>query len=282
MDFVELKVEVNAEFSDILVAELAEIGYESFVETDAGLDAYIAEDRFDRGKVAGLIRRYRRQADIRYAFSTLERINWNERWEKSYEPIAVDERCLVRAAFHPADERFDYQIVITPQMSFGTGHHETTFLMLSGQLRTEHRGKRVLDVGCGTGILAIMASLRGASRVVAVDVDEWAVENARENAERNHCENVTIYLGTIDQVAVGERFDLLLANINRNVLLRDIPAYADCLQPGGQLLVSGFYESDAEDIGQVAAGCRLVREEQRTKNQWACVSFRKEAAVNGR
>lgn len=275
MDFVELKVEVNTEFSDILVAELAEIGYESFVETDAGLDAYIAEDRFDRGKVAGLIRRYRRQTDIRYAFSTLERINWNERWEKGYEPIAVDGQCLVRAAFHPADERFPYQIVITPKMSFGTGHHETTSLMLSGQLRTEHRGKRVLDVGCGTGILAIMASLRGASQVVAVDVDEWAVENARENAELNHCGNVTVRLGTVEEV-VSERFGLLLANINRNVLLREIPAYAACLQPGGQLLVSGFYESDAKDIGQVAFRSQLVWEEQRTMNQWACVSFRKE------
>jgi ribosomal protein L11 methyltransferase len=273
MDFVELKLQIGAGFSDILMAELAEIGYDSFLDTDEGLNAYITEDQFSESTLQGLIQKYQGMTDIGYVFDVLEKKNWNEVWEKSYDPIVVDEVCLVRATFHPADDRFPYQIVITPKMSFGTGHHETTALMLSSQLVTDHQGKRVLDVGCGTGILAIMASKLGASQVMAFDLDEWAVENCRENIELNGCRNLSVSQGTIGDVDPTERFDIILANINRNVLLQEIPVYARLLGVGGQLLVSGFYEHDTEDIIKVAAGADLIKTEQRVQNQWTCIAF---------
>jgi ribosomal protein L11 methyltransferase len=273
MDFVELKLQIGAGFSDILMAELAEIGYDSFVDTDEGLNAYITEGQFSESPLQDLVQKYQGMTDIQYDFSVLEKKNWNEVWEKSYEPIVVDEVCLVRATFHSADDRFPYQIVITPKMSFGTGHHETTALMLSSQLRTDHQGKKVLDVGCGTGILAIMASKLGASQVKAFDIDEWAVENCRENIELNQCGNLFVSQGTIRDVDPSERFDIILANINRNVLLQEIPVYARLLSPEGKLLVSGFYEHDAEDITKIADGAGLTRREQRVQNQWTCVIF---------
>jgi ribosomal protein L11 methyltransferase len=276
MDFVELKVQVGKDFSDILMAELAEIGYDSFVDTEEGLDAYIDEASFEEDALQKLVLKYQDQTGVQYAFSTLERKNWNEEWENSYEPIVVNDTCLVRAAFHPADERFRYQIVITPKMSFGTGHHETTVLMLTEQLQTNHQGRKVLDVGCGTGILAIMASMLGASRVMAFDIDEWAVENARENVALNHGDNITVEQGTLAKVGISEKYDIVLANINRNVLLEEIPSYAALLQPCGLLLVSGFYESDVPDIVLVAAGAGLVQKKQGVQNRWTCITFQKE------
>ncbi len=280
MDFVELKVQVGKDFSDILMAELAEIGYESFIDTEEGLDAYIEEAAFAEDALQQLVVKYQDQTGVRYAFSTLERKNWNEEWENSYEPIVVNDTCLVRAAFHPADERFRYQIVITPKMSFGTGHHETTVLMLTNQLQTDHQGKKVLDVGCGTGILAILASMLGAARVMAFDTDEWAVENARENAVLNHGDNITVEQGTLAKIGISDKYDIILANINRNVLLEEIPSYAALLQPAGLLLVSGFYESDVPNIALVAARAGMAQKKQELKNQWACVTFQKEEKGN--
>jgi ribosomal protein L11 methyltransferase len=273
MDFVELKLQIPAEFTDILIAELAEIGYDSFVDTPEGVDAYITEDQFAEASLQDLIRKYQALTDIEYQFNRLEKQNWNETWEKSYEPINVDDVCLVRAAFHPADDRFKYQIVITPKMSFGTGHHETTSMMLSTQLGIDHQGKKVLDVGCGTGILAIMACLLGAKEVLGFDIDEWAVENTRENIGLNHCDFMTVSQGTIENVDPSLRFDIILANINRNVLLQEIPVYRRFLSPGGKLLVSGFYEHDIEDIARTAEEAGLKKMSQRIKNQWACVVF---------
>jgi ribosomal protein L11 methyltransferase len=275
LDFIELKVTVSPDFSDILIAELAEIGFESFVDTDEGLNAYIQSHDFALDQVEEIRQKYSGLAQIVYTFSTIERKNWNEEWEKSYQPIIIGNQCLVRASFHQSQGQYPYEIIINPKMSFGTGHHETTSLMLENQLAISHTDAIVLDVGCGTGILAIMACKRGASKVDAFDTDEWAVENSRENFELNNCTHATVQKGTIKEVNLAPVYTIVLANINRNVLLNEIPAYALLLPQGGFLLLSGFYEKDIADIEQLALASGLTKEGQRVKQPWASLIFKK-------
>lgn len=275
MDFIELKVTVPPDFSDILIAELAEIGFESFLDTDYGVDGYIPAHVFDEQQVTSITEKYSHLTPINYTFSTIKRRNWNEEWEKSYEPIIIGNQCLVRASFHEGLGTYPYEIIINPKMSFGTGHHETTALMLENQLVISHTGKRVLDVGCGTGILAIMACKRGAAKVDAFDIDEWAVENSRENFELNSCNTATIQQGTIREVKLTPSYDIVLANINRNVLLDEIPVYATLLPAGGMMLLSGFYEKDIADIESLATTQGFSKREQRIKQPWASLVFEK-------
>lgn len=275
MNFVELKVSVQPEFSDIMVAELAELGYDSFVDTEEGVAAYVSEELFDEEGVKEVVKRYEDVTALAYVFTTIKKKNWNEEWEKGYSPIVVEDKVLVRATFHPADSRYPYQIIITPKMSFGTGHHETTALMLANQLLVNHQYKRVLDVGCGTGILAIMAFLLGANDVMAFDIDEWAVENTRENVLLNGCENMAVEQGKIEDIQLDEQYDVVLANINRNVLLQDVPAYAALLPYEGTLIVSGFYEQDVKDIENIAQQSGLTKVSQKEKNNWVSIIFRK-------
>ena len=272
MNYTELTLTVSPDFADILTAELAELGYESFVETDAGLNAYIPETDFDEAAVTELIARYTAQTLIDYQTVLLEKRNWNAEWEANYDPIEVVTETgsvRVRASFHAPDPAFQHDLVINPKMSFGTGHHETTAMMLAHQLGISHSGKRVLDVGSGTGILAILGVKLGAAYALAFDVEEWAVKNAIENADLNGCTNrMHVFQGTIADVDADERFDIILANINRNVLLAEIPAYVGLLSPGGCLLVSGFYETDAPDIQQKATDSGLTLTGSKTQNQW--------------
>ncbi|SFD99103.1 50S ribosomal protein L11 methyltransferase [Spirosoma endophyticum] len=275
MNYMELQLRLSPDYTDILTAELAELGFESFVETDEGLNAYITEPDFDEKAVQELIAKYDSQTAIAYEVSSLEKRNWNAEWERDYEPIEVASQVRVRASFHELDARFRYDIVINPKMSFGTGHHETTAMMLEQQLSLDFADKAVLDVGSGTGILAVLAAKMGAQDVLAFDIEEWAVENARENAELNDCPQVTVFQGTIADVDPSNRYDIVLANINRNVLLAEIPTYTDLLKTDGYLLVSGFYEHDALDIQQKAieAGLRPVR--SMTNREWTSLVFQK-------
>lgn len=284
MNYSELQLRLSPDYTDILTAELAELGYESFVETDEGLNAYIIEPDFSEQAVQELIAKYAGQTAIAYEVNSLEKRNWNAEWERSYEPIEVgigpDASVRVRASFHPSDGSdgsgpFQYDIVIDPKMSFGTGHHETTAMMLEQQLGLDFVGKSVLDVGSGTGILAILAAKMGASNVLAFDIEEWAVENARENAELNDCPQVEVLMGTIADVDPNNQYAIILANINRNVLLAEIPTYTNLLTENGYLVVSGFYENDAADIDQKAAEAGLVMTNRLTKNQWTSLSFYK-------
>lgn len=278
MNYIELQLTLSPDFADILTAELAELGFESFTETDEGLNAYVPESDFDADEVAELVARYQAQTAIAYAVNSLEKRNWNAEWEQNYQPIEVVTEAAsvrVRASFHEPDNRFTYELLINPKMSFGTGHHETTHMMMQHQLGLDQVGKTVLDVGSGTGILAILAVKLGATDALAFDIEEWAVENAKENAMLNHCPQVRVFGGTIEGVPVNERFDVVLANINRNVLLAEIPAYVAHLQPGGHLLVSGFYDRDAPAIRQKAAEAGLSVITQLTRNQWASVLFKK-------
>lgn len=270
--YIETQFTLSADFSEILIAELAEIGYESFVETDDGLLAYIVEEAFATAPLDQIVKQYADLTPILYQYQTLETKNWNEEWEKNYQPIEVAGQIRVRASYHTPDPRFEYDIVIDPKMSFGTGHHETTTLVMQQQLLIPHRQKSVLDVGSGTGILAILAEKLGATQLTAFDIEEWAYHNAVENAAMNGCQYITVFQGTIADCPPAQ-YDIVLANINRNILLAEIPHYVQFMKERSTLIVSGFYEKDASDIAQKAAdsGLRLV--EQQVLNQWTTIRF---------
>lgn len=280
MNYTELSLTVSTDYADILTAELAELGFESFVETDEGLNAYIPEPDFDADALRNLIARYTDQTTIVYQITSLEKRNWNAEWEQSYQPIEVANLVRVRASFHEPDERYTYDLIVNPKMSFGTGHHETTAMMLEHQLSIDHTGKGVLDVGSGTGILAILAARMGAADVLAFDIEEWAVENAIENAALNGCPQIRVFQGTIADVDPGSRFDVVLANINRNVLLAEIPTYTSLMREGAYLLVSGFYEHDAIDIERKANETGLTSIRGMTMNQWTALVFQKQGHVD--
>ncbi len=275
MEFTQLSLTAPVDWVDILIAELAQIGYESFVETENGVDAYVQTDQFSEAGVQEIIRKYDEVAQISYSVNHVARQNWNEEWEKNYPPVMIEDQCIVRASFHQVEKPFRYEIIINPKMSFGTGHHETTSLMLSNQLEMDFTGKRVMDVGSGTGILAVMAAKKGAAWVDAFDTEEWAVENAIENSQLNGVTNIRIQQGTIQEVQLGGPYGIVLANINRNVLLQEIPLYVSYLVPDGYLLISGFYEQDIDELDRVASKHHLQQIRHTTKHQWASVLYRK-------
>jgi ribosomal protein L11 methyltransferase len=276
MNYIELTLELDPDFVEILTAELAEVGFESFVETDEGLQAYVQEEMFEESVLNELLEKYQEMAGISSSWQVLERKNWNEEWERSYDPIEVNGKVRVRATFHEPDPSFEYDLLIQPKMSFGTGHHETTWLVMNEQLSLPHHGITVMDVGCGTGILAILADKLGAKNILGFDIDEWAVENTRENFEMNRLpESSEVFMGTIDGVPAGRTFGGILANINRNILLDEIPKYVRHLEKDGWLVTSGFYEIDQADIERCAAENGLKKRHSNTRNQWATVVFEK-------
>jgi ribosomal protein L11 methyltransferase len=272
--YIETRLTLNPDYNDILMAELAEIGYESFVESNDGLSAYITDTSFDLDALQQIIERYQSMTAITFESQQLETKNWNEEWERNYQPIEVAGRIRVRASYHTPDPAFEYDIVIDPKMSFGTGHHETTTLVMEQQLLLDHQEKSVLDVGSGTGILAILAEKLGANRLTAFDIEEWAYLNAVENAAMNGCTHIHVFQGTIADCPAAT-YDIVLANINRNILLQEIPTYTEFLVGGGTLMVSGFYEFDIADIVQKAEEVNLRLVAQKTLNQWAVLRFEK-------
>lgn len=256
---------------DILIAELAELGFESFVEHDKGLNAYVLKKQVDAKAIADLFVVKNKAFTISWFSKEIEQENWNAIWEQSFEPITVDDKCVVRAPFHPkANVSFD--IVIEPKMSFGTGHHETTHMMLTHMLNNDFKDKSVLDMGCGTGVLAILAEMKGAKKVDAIDIDEWSCENTKENSERNNCTKITAYLGDASLLK-DKSYDVVLANINRNILLEDIPLYVRCLKKNGNLFVSGFYKDDLAAISSKCASLNLRLEKKLEKNNWVSAKY---------
>lgn len=275
MNYIEYNFTVSPKEpgSEILVAELGEVGFESFVDTPTGIKAYIPKDLWKKDILQNIFILRSNEFIISYQIKEIEQVNWNEEWEKNFSPIVVEDICTVRATFHPTPTT-RYDIMITPKMSFGTGHHETTYMMLQQLILLSLENVKVLDMGCGTGILAIMASLRGARDITAIDIDPWCVENATENVQQNNCDFITVKQGEVSVIA-GEKYNLILANINRNILLSDIPAYAQSLLPQGVLLVSGFYLEDLTAIQECsqAAGLHYISHIER--NNWVSAKFQR-------
>ncbi|NHE57047.1 50S ribosomal protein L11 methyltransferase [Cyclobacterium plantarum] len=276
MEYLEFKITCKEAYREILMAEMAGIGFDSFLETEEGFDAYILPGDLDKNEWKELLARYTGPASIQIREGILPKVNWNEAWEKHYDPITVMDKVYVRATFHPSKEAaFAHEIIINPKMSFGTGHHATTYLMLTWQLSLDHQNKKVMDAGSGTGILAIMAKKLGAETVTAFDIDDWSVANGNENFEINGLQNITMQKGNVRTVNKERYYDLVLANINKNVLLDEMATYAQVLDKEGYLVLSGFYESDIADIRKEAEKCGLLYKDKKSNNQWAALLFGK-------
>jgi ribosomal protein L11 methyltransferase len=257
--------------SDILIAQLGEVGFESFVEEDFGVLAYIQKQDWKESILESVGIFENPNFELSYTFKEIEQENWNATWEQNFQPIVVDDICMIRAPFH---EKLDviYDIVIEPKMSFGTGHHETTHMMLQHLLELDMKHKAVLDMGSGTGVLAILAAMRGAKSIDAIDIDNWCYLNAKENVERNNVEFISVYEGDASLLTT-QRYDVIIANINRNILLKDIHTYADCLNPNGVLLLSGFYTGDLEMITKKCMDNKLRFQKNIEKNNWVAAKY---------
>ena len=273
---VTFKVEPCSETAtDVLAALMAEIGFESFIECEGGTEAYIQQSLFDEDAMKGILADFPMpDTAVEYTISEPEDKNWNEEWEKNFfQPIVIGDRCVIHSTFHKDYPHAEYDIVINPQMAFGTGHHETTSSIIGELLDADLQGKRVLDMGCGTSILAILASMRGADNVTAIDIDDWCVNNSRDNIQLNGISNIEVELGDASSLQGKAPFDIVIANINRNILLNDMAAYTACMHPGSEIYMSGFYVKDIDAICQKGKSLGLEFVHYREKNNWAAVKL---------
>lgn len=255
---------------DILAALLADVGFESFEQTEDGVDAFVKKELWDKDTVSEVIKSYDFEAKIDFSEELVVGQDWNEEWEKHYfNPIVFEDKCVIHSSFHKDFPRLQYDIVIDPKMAFGTGHHETTSLMIKRILDAEMTGKSVLDMGTGTGVLAILSAMVGAANVVGVEIDPPAYENAVANAQLNGHPEIDLRLGGAETVAESNSFDFVLANINRNIITADIDRYASALKVGGEMMLSGFYVDDVPVVEAAANKCGLERVSVIEKNRWA-------------
>jgi len=258
---------------DLLINELADLGFDTFEEAEFGFKAYIAEVAFNKQLLDDTLAVYREQFNFSYEFNLMAQQNWNEVWESNFEPIQILDKVWVRATFHQPQPKFPYEIVIDPKMAFGTGHHETTAMMMEMMLDTDFKGKKVLDMGCGTGILAILAEKLGAVDLVAIDNDLACYDSTLENASLNNCNHIRALCGSKEAIPI-EQFDIILANINRNILLDQVDRYAWVLKSGGELYLSGFYENpDLEIIETEAAHYNLTFISHLKNKDWVAAKF---------
>ena len=264
--------------NDVLAAILGDAGFESFVEQEDGIAAYIQKDLYDETTVKTAIAEFPLpDTKIEYTFTEAEDKDWNEEWEKNYfKPIRIGKDCIIRASFHEHEPGYAYNIIIDPKMAFGTGNHETTFLMISEILKLDLTSKELLDMGCGTAVLTILAHMKGAGRVVAIDIDEWAYNNALENIRLNNTNDIQVALGGAEQIPAFGTFDIVFANINRNILLNDIRHYSECMKPGAFLYMSGFYVQDIPAIEEECKHNGLALLSHTEKNNWAAVKVQKQ------
>lgn len=261
--------------NDVLASVLGDVGFESFVEQENGLTAYIQQALCHEEEIKAALADFPvPETNITYTFVEAEDKDWNEEWEKNFfQPIIIGERCVIHSTFHQDVPQAEYDIVINPQMAFGTGHHETTSLIIGELLESELNGKSLLDMGCGTSILAILARMRGAAPCTAIDIDEWCVRNSIENIELNNVTDITVEEGDASALKGKGPFDVVIANINRNILLNDMKQYAACMHPGSELYMSGFYIDDIPVIRAEAERNGLTFVHHKEKNRWAAVKF---------
>jgi ribosomal protein L11 methyltransferase len=262
---------------DVISASLAEIGFESFMESDEGLNAYIPEKLYLEESITEALENLPLpDISIRHRIEFIKDKDWNEEWEKNFfQPIIIDNQVVIHSSFHENIPHLQYDIVIEPKMAFGTGHHATTSLMISYLLEPDLKNRSFLDMGCGTAVLAILAKMKGANPVTAIDIDEWAYENSLENIHLNHTPDIQIKLGDAGLLE-GTDYDIIFANINRNILLNDIPAYVSCMHSGSSLFMSGFYREDIEIIREKCQKHHLQFVSFKEQNNWAAVYFRKQ------
>jgi len=274
MNYFEISILLKdpsaTESRDIIAAHLSEFDFESFEDSKTGLKAYIPENKYSESDVKERLTEIGRLIPFSWGVKFIAEQNWNETWEKNFEPVWVAGKCFIRAPFHAENHEAEYELVIEPKMSFGTAHHETTAMMIELILKKNWAGKKVLDMGCGTGVLAILISKMGATEIVAIDNDEWAFLNAVENVERNNTGNIKVLQG--DDVLIGnQKFDVILANINRNILLAQLQSYANALNSGGEIFLSGFYEEDAPVLLNEARKFHLSLQQKNMKNRWVAM-----------
>jgi len=265
----------NETVNDVVSALAGEIGFESFVEWENGVQAYVQQSLFDEEALKEMIAGFPLpDTQITYEIKEAEDKDWNEEWEKNFfQPIVIGNRCCIHSTFHKDTPETEYEILINPQMAFGTGHHETTSSIICELLDADLKGKSVLDMGCGTSILAILASMRGADPVTAIDIDDWCVNNSRDNIELNNIYNIKVELGDANLLKGREAFDVIIANINRNILLADMEHYVACMHQGSELYMSGFYVQDIPVIREKAESLGLEFIHHREKNNWVAVKF---------
>jgi len=263
--------------NDILAALCGEIGFESFMEAEDGVKGYVQEPLYNEEALRNILETFPiKDTEISYQVIPQEDKDWNEEWEKHFfQPIIIENRCVIHSSFHKNTPHAEYDILINPQMAFGTGHHETTCLILTELLETELKEKSLLDMGCGTSILAILASMRGANPITAIDIDDWCVSNSKDNIRLNHISNIEVELGDASSLSGRAPFDVIIANINRNILLNDMAQYVSCMHSGSEIYMSGFY---VEDIPSIRAkgeelGLRFIHYKE--KNRWAAVKLTK-------
>lgn len=269
MEYIELNCKITPQEpgNEILIAELAEIGFESFDETDSGLKAYIQTKLFDENQFNDLSIHHLEGFKLDCNFQTIAEQNWNAKWEENYPPVVINNKVAIRAPFHKDFEAVEYEIIIEPKMSFGTAHHATTAQMISYISELDMQGLEILDMGSGTAVLAILASMRGAKHIDAIDNDEWAYNNAVENVSRNNIDNITVELGNAELLK-ARSYDLIIANINRNILLNDLKKYASCLSSGNLLLLSGFYKEDIPILSEEAEKYGLIYQSHTIDRSW--------------
>ena len=265
----------NETVNDVLSALLGEIGFESFVEHNNGIKGYVQQDKFDETALKEVIETFPLpDTSITYEIQLMEDKNWNEEWEKNFfQPIVIGDKCVIHSTFHKDVPQAEYDIIINPQMAFGTGHHETTNSIIAELLEADLKGKSVLDMGCGTSILAILASMRGAGPIDAIDIDDWCVRNSIENLALNHIDNIHVTQGDASSLNGKGPYDVVIANINRNILLEDMKHYVACMKPGSEIYMSGFYVVDIPYLKEEAEKLGLRFIHHREKNNWAAVKF---------
>ena len=260
---------------DVLTAQLGEIGFDSFLETETGVEAFIPAMNYHEDNFFEVIKSFDEEFIFEVNCELIKSQNWNEVWEKNYfKPLVIKDECVIRAPFHTDFPKAKYEIVIEPNMAFGTGNHETTSMMVETILENDMENKTVLDMGCGTGILGILASMKGAKKVTAIDIDEWSFTGANENTLLNNIDNMVVKQGDAGLLG-SDKFDIIFANIHKNVLMNDMPAYFEVLKPEGILIMSGFYTEDIHDIKSKAENLGLKDNGFKTKNNWVAASFKR-------